>query len=331
VRNVTSGTIERTVEACPPGVGIGPDGGGTVSRFDVRLLVAVAAVWLLWGSTFAAMRYTVATIPPFVMASWRFLIAGAILLLISLARGKARPTRDDLIGALVTGSVLLLLGNGVTAWTVQFLPTGINSLLLSLSPMWMALIAFAWGGERPTRLALAGMLLGFAGLGLLLQPKASSALPLWPVVLALLSSVAWSFGSIYQRRSGRPRSLVLATALQMLAGGVLLALEAAVFGQWRALDVHAVSGASLGGLAWLVICGSLFAYSAYLYTMQAASTALASTYAYVNPIVAVILGMLLFHERFTPLEALAGAVIVAGVALMMVPRRAQRIVGSRTG
>jgi len=114
---------------------------------------------------------------------------------------------------------------------------------------------------------------------------------------------------------------VLATALQMLVGGALLAVEAALFGQWRSFDVHAVAAASWGGFAWLVVFGSLFGYSAYLYTMQAASTALASTYAYVNPIVAVVLGMLLFHEHFTPLEAVASAIIVIGVALMMIPAR----------
>ncbi|MEA2687919.1 MAG: hypothetical protein QOD51_526, partial [Candidatus Eremiobacteraeota bacterium] len=277
----------RAVEARAPGVGVAPEGLRTAARHDARLLFAIAAVWLLWGSTFAAMRFAVTTIPPFVMASSRFLLAGAILYAVCALRGKARPSRDDLVRAAVTGATLLLIGNGTTAWTVQYLPTGINSLLLSLSPVWMAIIAFAWGGERPTRLAIAGMLLGFAGLALLLQPKATSAFPLWPAVIAVLASVSWSFGSIYQRRAPKSGSLVLATALQMLFGGAFLALEAAVFGEWRAVDVHAITAASLGGFAWLLVFGSLIAYSAYLYTMQSASTALASTYAYVNPIVAV--------------------------------------------
>lgn len=317
---VTSTAADRSIEASAPGIGIGPVP-RIAARVDARLVVALIAVWVLWGSTFAGMRYAVATMPPFVMASMRFFVAGAVLYAICLLRGKGRVSRDDLVRATITGSSLLLLGNGMTAWTVQFLPTGINSLLLSLSPVFMAIIAFAWGGERPTRLAVIGMVLGFAGLALLLQPKATSAIPLWPAIVSLLASVAWSFGSIYQRRAGKAGSLVLATALQMLVGGALLAVEAALFGQWRSFDVHAVAAASWGGFAWLVVFGSLFGYSAYLYTMQAASTALASTYAYVNPIVAVILGMLLFHEHFTPLEALASAIIVIGVALMMVPRR----------
>lgn len=292
---------------------------------NLRLAFAIGAVWLLWGSTFAGMRFAVQSIPPFVMTSIRFSIAGLILLAVCAVRGKLRITRADLVRAAVMGTTLLLLGNGTTAWTVQYLPTGINSLLLSLSPVWMALIAFAWGGERPSRIAVVGMVLGFAGLALLLQPKASGVLPMWPAIVSLLASISWAFGSIYQRRAGRSRSLVLATALQMLAGGVLLAIEAALFGQWQRFDVHAVSGAALGGMAWLIVFGSLFAYSAYLYTMHAATTALASTYAYVNPIVAVGIGMLLFHERFTPLEAVAGVVILAGVALMMVPARTAEI------
>ena len=322
--------MDRAVEACPPGIGVAPESRRTASRLDARLIVSIAAVWLLWGSTFAGMRYAVATIPPFVMASGRFFIAGLILYAICALRGKARPSRDDLVRAAVTGFTLLLLGNGTTAWTVQYLPTGLNSLLLSLSPVWMAIIAFAWGGERPTRLAIVGMLLGFAGLALLLQPKATSALPLWPAVIAVIASVAWSFGSIYQRRAPKSSSLVLSTALQMLFGGAFLAVEAAVSGQWSTFDIHAVAASSLGGFVYLLVFGSLIAYSAYLYTMQTASTALASTYAYVNPIVAVILGMLLFHERFTPLEALASAIILAGVSLMVLPARSsQRAVHRR--
>ena len=292
------------------------------ARLDLRLIAAVAAVWVLWGSTFAAMRFAVGTIPPFAMAACRFTLAGAILLAVCALRGRLRVSRADLLRAGVTGATLLLLGNGMTAWTVQFLPTGINSLLLSVSPIWMALIAFVWYRERPTPVAVAGMLLGLIGLALLVRPTSASAIPLWPAVLAVLASVSWSFGSIYQRRAGRGGDLLLATALQMLIGGLLLAGEAALAGEWRAFDPHAVSALSLGGFFWLVVFGSLIAYSAFLYTMQNASTALASTYAYVNPVVAVIIGFVLFGERLTPLESVASAVIVVGVALMMLPARA---------
>ena len=287
---------------------------------NVRLILAIAAVWLLWGSTYAGMHYAVQTIPPFAMVAIRFTFAGALLYAICAVRGQGRITRADMTRGFVTGAALLLLGNGVTAWTLQFLPTGVNSLILSLSPIWMALIAFVWGGERPGLPALAGMLLGFAGLGiLLLGPGTSGSLALGPALLAIFASVAWAFGSIYARRSGKVDNLLLATSLQMLAGGLLLAIEAAIFGEWRAFNLAAISGMSWAGLAWLIAFGSLLGYSAYLYTMQVAGTALASTYAYINPIVAVVVGIALFHERFTPVEAIASAIILGGVALMLVP------------
>lgn len=264
------------------------------------------------------MRFAVATIPPFAMASVRFTLAGLILYAICLARGRGGVTRDELVRAAITGTSLLLLGNGMTAWTVQYLPTGINSLLLSIVPVWMAIIAFVWGGERPTRAAVAGMLLGFAGLALLLRPHAGGTVAPWPATLAILASISWAFGSIYQRRAGKVENLIRATALQMLVGGVLIGIEAAAFGEWGRFDVRTISAASLGGLAWLIVFGSVVGYSAYLYTMQAGSPALASTFAYVNPIVSVSLGVALFGERFTPSEAVAGVVILAGVALMMV-------------
>jgi drug/metabolite transporter (DMT)-like permease len=304
---MASETIERTMPISTP-------------RIDAKLVFAIAAVWLLWGSTFAGMRYAVETIPPFAMAAVRFICAGAILYAVCVLRGRARVTRGDLVRGAVTGATLLLLGNGMTAWSVQYIPSGINSLLLSSSPISMALIAYLWGRERPTRLAIVGMVVGLAGLALLVAPHTGGTIALVPAIVTILASVSWSFGSIYTRRVGTAKDLILATALQMLAGGVLLAIEAALTGEWQHLDVHAISAASLGGLLWLILFGSIVAYSAYLYTMQAASTALASTYAYVNPLVALVLGFLLFGERLTPMEALASFVILVGVALMMLPR-----------
>jgi drug/metabolite transporter (DMT)-like permease len=146
-------------------------------------------------------------------------------------------------------------------------------------------------------------------------------IPVGPAALSIFASASWGLGSVAQRRLGKPDSLVLATSLQMLVGGALIGLEALALGEWRAVDVHAIAVTSWLGFGWLVVFGSIAGYSAYLYTMQNASAALGSTYAYVNPIVAVGLGMLLFHERFTPSEALASAIIVAGIVLMMLPQR----------
>ncbi|GAC1533023.1 MAG: drug/metabolite exporter YedA [Candidatus Velthaea sp.] len=313
--------MSSIVEAVEGNVAVARVGGAPVTVANpLQLAVALGAVWLFWGSTFAAIRFTIATIPPFVMVSARFIIAGSIVWLFCLFIGKARPTASDWKRALVTGTTLLLLGNAVTAWSTQFVPTGLGSLLLSLSPIWMAFFDFLFSREKPTRTAVFGMGLGFLGMALLLQPRATGGLPFVPTALLIAASISWAFGSIYQRRAGGT-NLVLATGMQMVIGGVLIGIEAAIFGQWQQLDVHAISAASFAGLAWLIVFGSLFAYSAYLWTMQNAPTSLGSTYAYVNPIVALILGALLFHERLSPLAMIASAVILGGVALMMVPTR----------
>jgi len=316
-------TEARAVEAAALGIGVAPEDTRPTTQLDARLVLALGVVWILWGSTVAGMRAAVASIPPFAMTSLRFTIAGLLLYAVCVLRGKAQVTRDDLVRATVTGATLLLFSNGITAWTVQFMPTGVNSLLLSLAPAWMVVFAYLWGRERPTVLTVVGMLIGFAGLALLLAPHGRGGLSIAPLPLALacFAACSWGFGSVAQRRLGRPDSLVLATALQMTVGGALIGIEAALFGQWQLLDVRAVSAMSWLGLAWLIVFGSIAGYSAYLYTMQRASAALAATYAYVNPVVAVILGIWLFHERFTPLEALASAIIVVGVALMMIPPR----------
>lgn len=287
------------------------------------LIAALGAVWVFWGSTYAAIHIAIGSIPPFVMASLRFLIAGAVLWSISAVRGKGRPTLIEWRTALVTGTTLLLLGNGVTSWCLQYVPTGYSSLILSISPVWMAFFAFLATRERPTRAASIGMILGFIGLALLLAPKSSGPLPIVPTALLVLASASWGFGSIFQRRA-QSKNLMLATALQMIVGGVLIGIEASFFGEWTHFDVHAVTLASIGGFTWLILFGSLAGYTAYLWTMQNAPVALGSTYAYVNPLVALALGLVLFHEHLTPLAIVASAIILSGVALMMLPTSTAR-------
>lgn len=247
--------------------------------------------------------------------------AGAILWVISAIRGKGAPTAIEWRTALVTGTTLLLFGNGITSWCLQYVPTGFSSLILSISPVWMALFAFLATRERPTRAAIAGMVLGFIGLAVLLAPKASGAVPFVPTLLLILASASWGFGSIFQRGS-KSANLMLATAMQMVIGGLFIGIEAAIFGEWQHFDIHAVTLASVGGFTWLVLFGSLAGYTAYLWTMQNAPVALGSTFAYVNPLVALILGTVLFGEHLTPLAIVASAIILCGVALMMLPKRA---------
>jgi drug/metabolite transporter (DMT)-like permease len=283
------------------------------------LPVALASVWIFWGSTFAGMHLAVQSIPAFAMSSLRFTIAGAVLWAFAALRGKGRATVADFRRSVVCGIALLVLGNAVTAWSLVALPTGLASLIVSLSPVWMAAFDFALYRQRVGPAALAGMALGVVGLALLVNPRVGGPLPLVPLLALIFGSVAWAYGSIYQRRSGRVDNVLTATAMQMLVGGIVLALQAGIMGQWAHLS--AITPASFFGLGWLIVFGSLVGYSAYLWLFQNASTALSATYAYVNPLIAVAIGVALFHEAISPLSFAAGLVIVVGVALMMLPQR----------
>jgi len=292
----------------------------------VLLPLSVAAVWIFWGSTYAGMRLAGETIPPLVMASVRFLIAGGVLWIAADLTGRARARREDWRAAFVGGAMLLMIGNATTAWALQYLPTGITALLLSLTPVWMALFDFMLYRGRLTWTAGLGMVLGLGGVAMLIAPSlldrgAIGAMPVLWIALAILSNVSWSLGSMLQRRLEGARSLIRSTAMQMLAGGVLIAGESILFGQVGLVRWSEISPASIGGLAWLIVFGSLVGYLAFLYVIRHAPTALASTYAYVNPLIAIILGMLLFGERLTAAEVVAGATILVGVALMMLPNR----------
>jgi len=313
----------KTIEASAPNVAVGPVTTSPRVRGDaVRLGIALFAVWVFWGSTFAGMRLALGAIPVFAMVSSRFLVAGLILWAFAAITGKGGPiTRNDLIRALITGTTLLLFGNSLSTWCVQFIPTGVASLLVSLSPVYMTFFDYVLYRNRPSLLAIVGMTLGFAGMLLFAMPKASGHLPLLPTVVILLGSMSWAFGSIYQRRAGAARNLLVATALQMIVGGILTGIVSLALGELHGFDLHAVTASAALGWAYLVVFGSLGGYVAYLYTMQHAPTSLGSSYAYINPLIAVALGIGLFHEAFAPIEAIAGVVIIVGVSLMMFPQK----------
>jgi drug/metabolite transporter (DMT)-like permease len=280
---------------------------------------AVAATWLLWGSTPAGMRVAMTTFPPFVMATFRFAIAAVVIWLVAAALGRGRPTRAMLLHAAASAVVLVLLGNGLMTWSLQYLPTGVSALLMALSSVWFAGIEFAYARVVPRPTALAGMALGIVGIALLFAPRDLALLPLYPAAIGLLSGVFWAAGSALQRYHP-PENAVLSTALQLGFGSVLFALEALVVGDWQRWNPHATTAASLGGLGWLVFSGSLISYPAFIYTTRNAPLALATSYAYVNPLVTIALGMLLFHERLSADESIAALAILAGVALMVIQK-----------
>lgn len=295
-----------------------------------KLLFAFAAVYTIWGSTYLAIRFSVETLPPLLMAGSRFVIAGALLLAWTLFRGKGTPTRRDWITGLVSGALLLLGGNGAVVWAEQQVPSGIAALLVAVVPLWMVLLDWLRpGGRRPAGLVFAGLGLGLAGLALLVGPGAlkgttSAVQPLGATML-ILASLSWALGSLYTQRAPRPSSGTAGSGTQMVAGGACLLLVSVFAGEPSHLDLAHASARSLLAFAYLVTFGSLVGFTAYIYLLAHTSAAKAATYAYVNPVVAVFLGWALASERVTARTIVAAVVILAGVAIITVARDAPRV------
>lgn len=283
------------------------------------ILAAFAAIYLIWGSTYLAIRFAIETLPPFLMAGVRFLVAGGILYGFARARGLAKPTPRQWGGAAVVGGLLLLGGNGGVVWAEQYVASGLVALVVATEPLWVAL--FDWlrpGGGRPSRPTVLGMLVGFAGVFVLVGPEGATGTGIaWlPALVVLFAGGSWALGSIYSLRAPLPPSPLVATGAEMLTGGALLAVAGLVHGDVAAFDPAAVSLRSLLAMGYLIVFGSLIAFSAYVWLLRVASPSRAATYAYVNPVVAVFLGWLLAGEPLTPRIGVAAALVVAAVVLV---------------
>lgn len=301
------------------------------SRPRAEILLAFAAVYVLWGSTYLAIRIGVETIPPFVLAGLRHLTAG--LLLYGWVRGTkraARPERRHWRSAALVGGLLLLGGNGLVTWAEQRVPSGLAALIVASVPLWMTAIDALMRRERPHGVVLAGLAMGLAGIAFLAAPgRFAGGSHVDPLGAAALLSAAlfWAIGSLVSRRVALPASTLLATAMEMLAGGAILLCVAGVSGEIGRVSLAAVSARSLVALGYLIVAGSLLGFSAYVFLLGATTPARVSTYAYVNPVVAVFLGWLVAGESVTPRTLLAAAVIVAAVVLIIrhgAARRASR-------
>jgi drug/metabolite transporter (DMT)-like permease len=292
-----------------------------------RLITAFAAVYLVWGSTYLAIRFAVATLPPLLMAGARFMIAGAILLLWARLRGNARPTKGDWITGLVSGALLLLGGNGAVVWAEQRVPSGIAALLVAVVPLWMVLLDWLRrGGQRPALPVFVGLGLGLVGLGLLVGPdvmRGGGDVSLVGAGVLMFGALSWAIGSLYTKGAPRPSSANNGSGTQMFAGGLCLLLVGALSGEVGQLDLAHVSASSWMGFLYLVTFGSLVGFTAYVYLLAHTTAAKAATYAYVNPVVAVFLGWLVAHEPVTSRTVIAAAVILAGVAIITVTRDAR--------
>jgi drug/metabolite transporter (DMT)-like permease len=281
-----------------------------------RLAIAFASVYIIWGSTYLAIRFALETLPAFSMAGVRFLISGGVLYAIARLTGAPAPRRIEWRSAAVVGAALLLGGNGGVVLAERSVPSGMAALLVATLPLWMAGLQAAQLGRLPRGRTALGLLVGFLGVAILVGPGAGgTGVSLIGVALLLLASLSWAAGSLYSREAPLPRSSILSTAMQMLCGGVLLLVAGGATGEWAHLgDAHA-STRSLLALGYLITFGALIGYTAYIWLLRNTTPARVATYAYVNPLVAVLLGWALAGESLSWRIGLAAAIIVSSVML----------------
>lgn len=289
---------------------------------------ALLVIYVVWGSTYLAIRWGLDTIPPFTMAGIRYVVAGSVLLVWVKLRGAPRIALGDLGPAFLTGGLMLLCGNGGVVWAEQRIASGLAALLIAVEPLFIVLLQATLPQERrrPSARALAGVALGVAGVVLLVGPVSlgEARVDLVGAAAVLFAAFAWALGSLLSRNFPPPSSPLQATALQMLAGGVLLGCASGIAGEWARFVPALVSGRSLAAVAYLVVFGSLVAFTAYVWLLRVASPALVSTYAFVNPVVAVFLGWLLANEEVGVRTLVAAAVIVGAVVLITLGESGRR-------
>jgi len=293
---------------------------------NTRVWLGMLVIYIVWGSTYLAIRFAVFTIPPFFMAGMRFLVAGIILYTWRRVAGDPAPNRIQWKAAGIVGLFLLLGGNGGVTWAEQMVPSGIAALLIGSEPFWVILIdALRPSGLRPNNRIVVGLGFGFMGIFLLLSASQNSSfeerLNLFAAFVILLAALSWAIGSVYVQRAQLHPSPFMASGSQMLMGGASLLLVSLITGEWNRLDVQSITSSSFLGWAYLVVFGSLLALTTYTWLLKNAPLALVSTYAYVNPLVAIILGYFLASEAVTWQIILAGGIIIASVALINSGRR----------
>jgi drug/metabolite transporter (DMT)-like permease len=285
-----------------------------------RVLLAFAAIYVLWGSTYLAIRFAVETLPPFLMAGTRHLTAGLLLYFWNRLRGEPRPKSRDWRVAAGIGALLLLGGNGLVSWAERRVPSGLAALIVASVPLWMTVLEAAQKRRAPRGAVVAGLLLGLASLGWLVAPGrfgGNGHVDALGAAALLLASISWATGSLYSRVAKLPVSTFLAVAMEMVSGGLILWGVGLLTGEGARLDLSAISARSVLALGYLIVFGSLAGFSAYMWLLKATTPARVSTYAYVNPVVAVLLGWALAGEAVTLRTGLAALGIVGAVAIII--------------
>jgi drug/metabolite transporter (DMT)-like permease len=290
------------------------------------VIVAFAAIYLIWGSTYLGIRFAVETLPPFLMGGARFLSAGLILYAALRWRGTPAPGKDTWGSAILAASLLLGVGNGGVNWAERKVSSGMAALIIAGTPMWFAL--FDWlrpGGTRPSFQTLFGIGVGFGGVAILVGSHSTSVAGIGNVDPAgaaalVVASVAWAIGSLYTKYTVKTDSPLMSAAQQMITGGVILALTGVAAGETAGLDWAKVSARSTAAFVYLTLIGSLVGFTAYGWLLKVTTPARASTYAYVNPVVALFLGWAFGGESMTASMLVAAAVIVFGVVVITMRR-----------
>ncbi|MFG2644605.1 EamA family transporter [Streptomyces sp. NPDC048370] len=300
-----------------------PTPGRSGRRISGAVWAGLGIVYVVWGSTYLGIRIVVETMPPFLSAGLRFVVAGLLLVaLIAWRQGPSalKVTRAQLGSAALVGLLLLLGGNGLIVLAETSVPSGLAALLVAVVPAWVVVLKAVFG-QRPTAGGVAGVLLGLVGLAVLTLPGVSGDVRIGGVVLVIVGSLLWSIGSFSSSRIPMPANPFTASAYEMVAGGLGCAALGLIRGEQHGLDLAAISARSWTALAYLVVFGSLIAFTAYAWLLQTAPLSLVATYAYVNPVVAVLLGALILDEALTWPIALGGAVVVASVCLIVTTER----------
>ena len=298
---------------------------GAKERNTVLLIAAFAAIYIFWGSTYLAIKFAIETIPPFIMAGTRFLIAGAILLL--WARVSADYEKPRLVHwktSLIVGSLLLMGGNGLVVFAQHYISSSLAALMVATEPFWIVLLSWLWlKGGRPGLRAILGLVVGFVGVGLLIVGQgsgdsgaASGAGQLLGTLAVVGAALAWATGSIYGLRAPVPKSSILTAGMQMVSGGAVLMIASVLRGEWWSFDIAAVSSNSLYAVAYLIVFGSLIGFTSYSWLLKNAQPAMVATYAYVNPVIAVLLGWFIAGESMSGQMLLGAGIIVGSVVLI---------------
>ena len=292
------------------------------------LLAAFAAVYVIWGSTYLAIRIGVETIPPLMLAGLRHFTVGVVLYPLLRWKTGVRPTAVHWKTAAVTGCLLMFVGNGAVCWAEQVVPSGITALLVAMVSLWLVIVDWLRPrGHRPVPKVLFGIVLGFAGVALLVGPAhlgGAERVDLGGVAVLVVACFGWACGSIYSKHGGMPTSALLGVAMQGLVGGAVLLFAGLVSGEFHRFDLAAVSWRSWVALAYLAVIGSGVGFTAYLYILQKSTAARVATYALVNPVVALFLGWLIAGEVISLRTIVAAVIILAAVVLVITaPHRPQ--------